>query len=164
MFNAQSGGPSTLRERAVSRNDFAFGGLGSTVSIVIRTCVFGSRASGFSGRRTSPSKIASIVLTILLSSILQVFCLTLSPLSRLLSARASSKPCDCQTWVVSSRSGREITAFRSQWHDLRMKEGLSVGCSWLVRQPGAAVLHVPFASFAVPSLLVAHVLAGVSAA
>ena len=29
----------------------------------------GSRASGFSGRRTSPSKIASIVLTILLSSI-----------------------------------------------------------------------------------------------
>src|SRR5882724_5099220 len=60
----QSGGPSRLRAAAVSRSDSVFSAGGSDASIVIRTFVFGSRSSGSSGRSTSPSKVAVMVLVI----------------------------------------------------------------------------------------------------
>src|ERR1700730_966087 len=60
----QSDGPSRLRAAAVSRNDSVFSAGGSDASIVIRTFVFGSRSTGSSGRSTSPSKVAVIVLVI----------------------------------------------------------------------------------------------------
>src|SRR4051794_25998734 len=64
MFADQSGGPSRLRARAVRRKDVALPSAGSTVSMVIRTRVFGASAMGSVGWKTVPSNNASIILTI----------------------------------------------------------------------------------------------------
>src|SRR5262249_12844130 len=64
MFADQSGGPSRFRARAVRRKDVAWPSAGSTVSMVIRTRVFGASAMGSVGWKPAPSNNASISLTI----------------------------------------------------------------------------------------------------
>jgi hypothetical protein len=60
----QSAGPSRLSSCAVRRKEAEGASLASVVSIVTRTRVFGARATGSSGRSTSPSKVAKRVLVI----------------------------------------------------------------------------------------------------
>jgi hypothetical protein len=62
---AQSGGPWRFRLRVARRNEVGVEVLKGIVSTVRSTEVFGSKEMGFEGRKTVPSKVASIVVAII---------------------------------------------------------------------------------------------------